>query len=65
MVVTWAVRCMLVCAARPVGDVSIETQSDWGYSLGTKSWKGATGYIKGKDPVPLGVEADDTYNPTL
>mmetsp|Transcript_14761 Transcript_14761/g.28412 ORF Transcript_14761/g.28412 Transcript_14761/m.28412 type:complete len:203 (-) Transcript_14761:144-752(-) len=55
----------LLCMARPVGDVRIETQSDWGYSLGTKEWKGATGYITGKDPVGLGVNEDSTYNPTL
>jgi hypothetical protein len=47
------------------GDVTIETQSDWGYSLGTKEWAGASGYIKGKDPVPLGVNEDETYDPTL
>jgi hypothetical protein len=47
------------------GDVTIETQSDWGYSLGTKEWGGATGYIKGRDPVPLGVNEDDTYDPKL
>ena len=55
----------LLCMARPVGNCTIETQSDWGYSLGVKEWTGATGYIKGKDPVPLGVEEDASYKPTL
>ena len=33
----------LLCMSRPGGDCAIETQSDWGYSLGTTEWKGATG----------------------
>jgi len=55
----------LLCMARPIGDCEIETQSDYGYSLGSKGWEGATGYINGKDPVSLGVEQDATYNPKL
>jgi hypothetical protein len=55
----------LLCMARPIGDCEIETQSDYGYSLGVKGWEGATGYINGKDPVSLGVEQDATYNPKL
>ncbi len=44
----------LICMARPVSDlVRIETQSDWGYSLGVGEWKGATGHIAGKDVDPL------------
>lgn len=44
----------LLCMARPVSDrVVIETQSDWGYSLGVAEWKGATGEIKGKKVEPL------------
>lgn len=44
----------LLCMARPVSDrVVIETQSDWGYSLGVCEWKGATGEIKGKKVEPL------------
>ena len=31
----------LLCMAYPVGDVAIETQSDWGMRVG--EWKGATG----------------------
>ncbi|EIE27567.1 ferredoxin, partial [Coccomyxa subellipsoidea C-169] len=44
----------LLCMARPVSDVvRIETQSDWGYSLGVGEWKGATGHIAGKNVDPL------------
>lgn len=44
----------LICMSRPVSDVvKIETQSDWGYSLGTSDWKGATGHISGKEVQPL------------
>ncbi|KAA6426585.1 MAG: ferredoxin [Trebouxia sp. A1-2] len=44
----------LICMSRPVSDVvKIETQSDWGYSLGTSDWKGATGHIAGKEVQPL------------
>lgn len=44
----------LLCMCRPVSDVvKIETQSDWGYSLGTSDWKGATGHIGGKEVQPL------------
>lgn len=44
----------LLCMARPVSDtVVIETQSDWGYSLGVAEWKGATGRIQGKEVEPL------------
>ena len=33
----------LLCMSRPDGACAIETQSDWGYSLGVAEWKGATG----------------------
>lgn len=39
----------LICMARPVEDCVIETQSDWGYSLGVGEWKGPTGHILGKE----------------
>lgn len=45
---------VLICMSRPVSNVvKIETQSDWGYSLGTSEWKGATGHIAGKEVQPL------------
>ncbi|OUS45173.1 ferredoxin I [Ostreococcus tauri] len=49
---------VLLCMARPVGDVEIETQSDWGYSLGVCEWRGATGEILGRDPTPLMGDTD-------
>ena len=51
----------LLCMARPLSDaVVIETQSDWGYSLGTaEGWKGATGEIAGKAPEPLNPWGSD------
>jgi len=43
----------LICMARPLEDCTIETQSDWGYSLGVGEWKGATGHILGREIDPL------------
>ena len=48
----------LLCMCYPVeaseGEgIEIETQSDWGYSLGTTEWKGATGEIGGREPTKL------------
>ena len=52
----------LICMAYPVGDIKLETQSDWGLSLGREDagggWKGATGEIGGRDPTPLMGETD-------
>lgn len=40
----------LICMSRPLTDVVVmETQSDWGYSLGVAEWKGATGHIGGRE----------------
>ncbi|KAL4420239.1 hypothetical protein ABPG77_011063 [Micractinium sp. CCAP 211/92] len=44
----------MLCMARPVSDVvRVETQSDWGYALGSNNWKGPTGHILGKSIDPL------------
>jgi 2Fe-2S type ferredoxin len=43
----------LICMSRPLEDCTIETQSDWGYSLGVGEWKGATGHILGREIDPL------------
>ena len=44
----------LLCMARPVSDrLVIDTQSDWGYSLGVAEWKGPTGAITGRKVDPL------------
>lgn len=37
----------LLCMTRPVTDITVETQSDWGYSLGVADWKGPSGHIGG------------------
>ena len=50
----------LLCMCRPVTDVRIETQSDWGYQLGTGGWKGATGEISGKEVEPLNPWGSDS-----
>lgn len=42
----------LLCMSRASSDLSIETQCDWGYSLGVGDWKGATGRFSAK-PDPL------------
>ena len=42
----------LLCMARPTSDVAIETQCDWGYSLGVAEWKGASGRFSAT-PEPL------------
>lgn len=52
----------LLCMARPVSaEVVIETQSDWGYSLGVAEWTGATGHILGKTLEPLMGEKWDKF----
>eukprot|EP00667_Euglena_gracilis_P016990 EG_transcript_17836 len=43
----------LLCMARPIGDITIETQSDWGMSLGIRDWEGPSGHIEGKAPDKL------------
>ncbi|KAF5843027.1 putative ferredoxin [Dunaliella salina] len=42
----------LLCMARPTSDCDIETQCDWGYSLDTGGWRGATGRFSAS-PDPL------------
>ena len=41
----------LLCMCYPVGDITLETQSDWGMRVG--EWKGATGEIGGREPTKL------------
>ena len=38
----------LLCMARAKGDVTLETQCDWGLSLGIKDWEGASGKLVGE-----------------
>jgi len=42
----------LLCMSRPTSDCEIEIQSDWGYSLGTGTWSGASGAFSAS-PDPL------------
>ncbi|KAF8067372.1 Ferredoxin-1 [Scenedesmus sp. PABB004] len=42
----------MLCMTRPTSDLVIETQCDWGYSLGVKEWEGATGQFSAT-PDPL------------
>lgn len=48
---TLAPGLALICMAYPVGDITLETQSDWGMRVG--EWKGATGEIGGREPTKL------------
>ncbi len=41
----------LLCMCYPTGDITLETQSDWGMRVG--EWKGATGEISGREPTKL------------
>ncbi|KAJ9511438.1 hypothetical protein QJQ45_029901, partial [Haematococcus lacustris] len=46
----------LLCMARAASDCEIETQCDWGYSLGVGEWKGASGlFANSPDPL-MGTE---------
>jgi ferredoxin len=42
----------MLCMTRARSDLTIETQCDWGYSLGVKDWEGATGRFSAT-PDPL------------
>ncbi len=52
----------LLCMTRPVSDVTVETQSDWGYSLGVGEWKGPTGHILGA-PLTLVLNLTNSRPP--
>ncbi|GLC33432.1 hypothetical protein PLESTB_000075100 [Pleodorina starrii] len=49
----------LLCMTRATSDLTIETQSDWGYSLGVGEWKGATGKFSAKPDPLVGVSWTD------
>jgi len=55
-----ALGLSLLCMCRPLSNCRIETQSDWGYQLGTGGWKGATGAIGGKEVQPLNPWGSDS-----
>ncbi|KAG2486434.1 hypothetical protein HYH03_014881 [Edaphochlamys debaryana] len=45
---------VLLCMSRPTSDIVLETQSDWGYSLGVAEWKGATGKFESRPEPNMG-----------
>jgi len=49
--------CALICMARPTSDCKMETQADWGYSLGITDWK-TNGKFEGKVQPLMGTEWD-------
>lgn len=44
----------LLCMTRAASDVSLETQCDWGLSLGIHEWKGASGKLEGRAEPLMG-----------
>jgi hypothetical protein len=42
--------------ARAESDLTIETQCDWGYSLGVGDWKGASGLFQNAPDPLMGTE---------
>ncbi|KAG2436152.1 hypothetical protein HYH02_011656 [Chlamydomonas schloesseri] len=44
----------LLCMTRATSDLTLETQSDWGYSLGVGEWKGATGKFSARPEPTMG-----------
>ena len=42
----------LICMTRAAGNVTLETQCDWGVRLGYTEWQGATGKLSGT-PRPM------------
>lgn len=50
----------LICMSRAKSDMVVETQCDWGYSLGVAEWQGASGKFEGKVDPLMGKEWDKT-----
>ncbi len=44
----------LLCMSRATSDCEVETQSDWGDSLGVGDWKGASGMFSAKPEALMG-----------
>lgn len=49
----------MLCMTRPCSDLTIETQCDWGYSLGVKDWEGATGRFSATPDPLMGKKWDE------
>jgi 2Fe-2S type ferredoxin len=50
----------LICMARATEDTTVETQCDWGYSLGVGEWQGASGKFEGKVDPLMGKKWEET-----
>lgn len=49
----------MLCMTRACSDLTIETQCDWGYSLGVKDWEGATGKFSATPDPLMGKKWDE------
>jgi 2Fe-2S iron-sulfur cluster binding domain len=49
----------LLCMSRAASDVTLETQCDWGLSLGIHDWKGASGKLVGEVDPLMGKKWND------
>jgi hypothetical protein len=49
----------LLCMTRAKSDLTIETQCDWGLSLGYKEWEGASGKLVGEVSPLMGKKWAD------
>lgn len=52
----------MLCMTRACSDLVIETQCDWGYSLGVVEWQGATGKFSGTPDPLMGKKWQDGNN---
>ena len=48
----------LICMVRACSDIVVETQADWGYSLGFSKWKGASGRFSSTPEALYDHESD-------
>jgi len=49
----------MLCMTRACSDLTIETQCDWGYSLGVKDWEGASGRFSATPDPLMGKKWDE------
>lgn len=49
----------MLCMTRPCSDLTVETQCDWGYSLGVKDWEGASGRFSATPDPLMGKKWDE------
>lgn len=49
----------MLCMTRACSDLTIETQCDWGYSLGVKDWEGASGKFSATPDPLMGKKWDE------